>query len=119
MLAAGLLAGCGGGGNKNVTAAIPAEEKIVHVYNWVDYIGPTTIADFEARTGIKVVYDTFDSNEILETKLLTGHTGYDVVVPTATFLERLIRAGAFQRLDKSKRPNLVPMDPVVMRQLAA
>ena len=69
------------------TASLPrpaaAEEKVLNVYNWTDYIGETTIADFEARTGIKVSYDTYDSNEILETKMLTGRTGYDLVVPSA------------------------------------
>src|SRR4030095_6213335 len=74
--------------------------------NWSDYIDPTILEEFTKETGIKVVYDTFDSNEILETKLLAGRTGYDVVVPTANFLQRQIAAGVFQKLDKSKLPNL-------------
>ncbi|MEK1853223.1 MAG: polyamine ABC transporter substrate-binding protein [Phyllobacterium sp.] len=81
-------------------------DRVVNVYNWSDYIDPSILEDFTKETGIKVVYDTFDSNEILETKLLAGGTGYDVVVPTANFLQRQIAAGVFQKLDKSKLPNL-------------
>jgi len=81
------------------------DEKVVNVYNWSDYIGETTIKDFEAETGIKVRYDVFDSNELLETKMLAGKSGYDVVVPTGTFLSRQIEAGAFQKLDFSKLPH--------------
>ena len=72
-----------------------AEEKIVKVYNWSDYIDPKILEDFTKETGIKVVYDVFDSNEVLETKLLAGKTGYDVVVPTGSFLSRQITAGVF------------------------
>lgn len=82
-----------------------AQERVVNVYNWSDYIDASILEDFTKETGIKVVYDVFDSNEILETKLLAGGTGYDVVVPTATFLQRQIAAGVFQKLDKSKLPN--------------
>src|SRR5215471_11384872 len=85
------------------------KERVVNVYNWSDYIGPTVIADFTKQTGIKVRYDTFDSNDTLETKLLAGKSGYDVVVPTAPFLQRQIKAGVFQKLDKSKLPNLANM----------
>jgi putrescine transport system substrate-binding protein len=81
-------------------------DRVVNVYNWSDYIDPSILEDFTKETGIKVVYDTFDSNEILETKLLAGGTGYDVVVPTASFLQRQIAAGVFQKLDKSKLSNL-------------
>lgn len=92
-------------------AALPAaaQERVVHVYNWSDYIDDTILSDFTKETGIKVVYDTFDSNESAEAKLLAGGTGYDVVVPTADFLQRQIQAGVFQKLDKSKLPNLVNM----------
>jgi putrescine transport system substrate-binding protein len=83
-----------------------AQEKIVNVYNWSDYIDESILQDFEQETGIKVVYDVFDSNDILETKLLAGSTGYDVVVPTGAFLGRQIQAGVFQPLDKTKLPNL-------------
>src|SRR5581483_2977744 len=80
----------------------------VNVYNWSDYIDPAVLADFTKETGIKVQYDTFDSNDTLETKLLAGKSGYDIVVPSAYFLERQIKAGVFQKLDKSKLPNLWP-----------
>ena len=94
-----------------------AQERVVNVYNWSDYIDDTILADFTKETGIKVVYDVFDSNEILETKLLAGSTGYDIVVPTGSFLARQISAGVFQKLDKSKLANLSNMDPVVMDRL--
>lgn len=111
------LAACGGKKEGEEAAAAP-EEKVLFVYNWSDYIGETTIADFEAKTGIKVTYDVFDSNEVLETKLLAGRTGYDVVVPSASFLERQIKAGVFLKLDKSKLPNLVNMDQDIMQRVA-
>ncbi len=95
-----------------------AQERVVNVYNWSDYIDSSIIDDFTKETGIKVVYDTFDSNEILETKLLAGGTGYDVVVPTANFLARQIQAGVFQKLDKSKLPNLKNMWDVVAERTA-
>ncbi|MDO9418289.1 polyamine ABC transporter substrate-binding protein [Pararhizobium sp.] len=90
-------------------AVAAAQERVVNVFNWSDYIDASILEDFTKETGIKVVYDVFDSNEILETKLLAGGTGYDVVVPTATFLQRQIAAGVFQKLDKSKLPNLSNM----------
>ncbi|WP_204247765.1 polyamine ABC transporter substrate-binding protein [Kiloniella litopenaei] len=80
-------------------------EEVVNVFNWSDYIDEEILAEFEAETGIKVVYDVFDSNEVLETKLLAGSSGYDVVVPTGTFLARQIQAGVFQKLDQSKLTN--------------
>ena len=113
--AAAALAACGGSGDP---ATATEERKILHVYNWTDYIGDTTIADFEARTGIKVSYDTYDSNEILETKMLTGRSGYDIVVPSATPAERQIKAGVYRKLDKTKLPNLSNMDPEIMRRIA-
>lgn len=97
---------------------VSAEEKVLNVYNWSDYIAEDTIQKFEAETGIKVNYDVFDSNEIVEAKLLTGSTGYDVVVPTANFLERQIKAGVFQALDPAKLPNLKNMDPVISARVA-
>jgi putrescine transport system substrate-binding protein len=112
------LAACGGKKEGEEAAAAQPEEKVLFVYNWSDYIGETTIADFEAKTGIKVTYDMFDSNEVLETKLLAGRTGYDVVVPSASFLERQIKAGVFLKLDKSKLPNLVNMDPEIAKRVA-
>lgn len=114
-----MLAGCGDGSDVSAGQAAGPEDKILFVYNWADYIGQTTIADFEAKTGIEVTYDTYDSNEVLETRLLTGRTGYDVVVPTGNFLERLVKAGVFLKLDKSMLPNLSNMDPDIMRRVAA
>jgi putrescine transport system substrate-binding protein len=87
-----------------VAGAASAQE--VRVYNWSDYIDEDLLTKFEEETGIDLVYDVFDSNEVLETKMLAGGSGYDVVVPTGTFLQRQIQAGAFQKLDKSQLPNL-------------
>ena len=89
----------------------------VHIYNWSDYIGETTLADFEKATGIKPVYDVFDSNETLEGKLLAGRTGYDVVVPSNHFLGKQIKAGAFQPLDRSQLPNWKNLDPALLKRL--
>ena len=89
----------------------------VHIYNWSDYIGETTLADFQKETGIKPVYDVFDSNETLEGKLLAGRTGYDVVVPSNHFLGKQIKAGAFQKIDKSQLPNYKNLDPVLLKRL--
>jgi putrescine transport system substrate-binding protein len=117
--AAFVLAACGGSKESGGTnAAAAPEAKVLYVLNWSDYIGDTTIADFEAKTGIKVTYDFFDSNEVLETRLLAGRSGYDIVVPTAPFLERQIKAGVFRKLDKSKLPNLANMDPDIMKRTA-
>ena len=100
-------------------AGAPAgEEKVVSVYNWSDYIAEDTVANFEKETGIKVNYDVYDGNETLETKLLAGNSGYDVVVPSASFMERQIKAGVYQKLDKSKLPNLKNMDPEIMQRAA-
>ena len=102
-------------------AALPAAamaEGVVNVYNWSDYIGETTVADFEKETGIKVNYDVFDSNETLEAKLLSGNSGYDVVVPTANFLERQIQAGAFAPLDKAQLDNIGNMDADIAKIVA-
>ena len=79
-----------------------AQERTVNFYNWSNYVAPGVLEDFTKETGIKVVYDTFDANETLETRLLAGKSGYDVVVPTAYFLQRQITANIFQKLDKSK-----------------
>ena len=90
-----------------------AQENVVNVYNWSDYIAEDTVAKFEAETGIKVNYDVFDSNELVEAKLLAGASGYDVVVPSGFFLERQVAAGLFLPFDKAKLPNLSNIDPVV------
>ena len=101
-----------------LVSAAYAQERVVNVYNWSDYIDDSILADFTKETGIKVVYDTFDSNEIVETKLLAGGTGYDVVVPTAEFLGRQITAGVFQKLDKSKLSNIGNMWDMIMQRTA-
>ena len=95
-----------------------AKDREVRVYNWSDYIDKSILEDFTKETGIKVIYDVFDSNEVLETKLLAGGSGYDVVVPTGQFLARQIKAGVFQKLDKSKLPNLSNMWPEVSSRVA-
>jgi putrescine transport system substrate-binding protein len=100
------------------TAASAQSERVVNVYNWSDYIDPAVIEAFTKETGIKVRYDTFDANETLETKLLAGKSGYDVVVPTGYFLQRQITAGVFQKLDKSKLPNLKNVWPDIAAKLA-
>ena len=88
-----------------MAGAAQADNKVLHVYNWSDYIAPDTIANFEKESGIKVVYDVFDSNETLEAKLLAGKSGYDIVVPSNNFLAKQIKAGVYQELDKSKLSN--------------
>jgi putrescine transport system substrate-binding protein len=123
LLAAAVLAGCGGGSKEPAAtgAAAPAaagEEKVLNVYNWSDYIDPAVLEQFTKETGIVVRYDVFDSNEVLETKLLTGNSGYDIVVPSAYFLERQIQAGVFRTLDKSKLPNLANLDPELVARAA-
>jgi putrescine transport system substrate-binding protein len=97
------------------TAAV-AEE--VRVYNWSDYIDEDLLTKFEEETGLDLVYDVFDSNEVLETKMLAGGSGYDVVVPSGTFLQRQIAAGAFQKLDKSKLPNWDNLWDVILDRTA-
>jgi len=94
------------------------DEKVVNMYNWSDYIDLGVLADFTKETGIKVNYDVYDSNEMLETKLLAGNTGYDIVVPSASFLQRQIQAGVYQPLDKSRLSNLKNMDPELMQRVA-
>ena len=101
------------------TPTVAAEEpKVVNVLNWSDYIAEDTIANFEKETGIKVTYDVFDSNEVLEAKLMTGKSGYDVVVPSLTFLARQIEAGVFMPLDKSKLSNYGNLDPALQTAIA-
>ncbi len=98
--------------------AIAAQAEEVRVYNWSDYIDEELLSKFEEETGIKLIYDVFDSNDVLETKMLAGKSGYDVVVPSGTFLQRQISAGAFQKLDKSKLPNMGNMWDVIMERTA-
>ncbi len=121
------LVGCGGkppaGSSASGSSAAPAgstaEEKVLNVYNWSDYIAPEVVPNFEKEYGIKVHYDVFDSNEVLQTKLLAGQTGYDIVVPTANFLALQIKAGVFRKLDKSLLPNLKNVDPTMVKYFDA
>jgi putrescine transport system substrate-binding protein len=116
VLLPSLLAGCSE--HSAPGRAASESEKILNVYNWSDYIQPSVVEDFQKEYGIRVNYDVFDSNEILETKLLTGHTNYDLVVPSGAFLERQIAADIYQKLDKSALPNLKNVDPDVARATA-
>ncbi len=119
------IAGCGKKESTTEQAAAPGaptagqEEPVVNVFNWSDYIDEEVLKKFEQDTGIKVRYDVFDSNEILETRLLSGTSGYDLVVPSAYFLERQIKAGVFRKLDKSQLPNLANVDPDIAQREAA
>jgi putrescine transport system substrate-binding protein len=124
LLASLALSGCGRkpaepAADSAVGRGAGAEEKVLNVYNWSDYIDPAVIEAFQKETGITVSYDVFDSNEVLETKLLTGNSGYDVVVPSAYFLERQIQAGVFRKLDKSKLPNLGYLDEGLQMSIAS
>ncbi len=103
----------------SASAPAAAEDKVVNVYNWSDLIGAETLAAFTDATGIKVQYDTYDSDEVLETKLLTGGSGYDVVAPSATFLPHQIQAGVLMELDKSKIPNWQNLDPSLLKMVEA
>ncbi len=117
-VALSLLAACGGKEQGAPAADAGGEAKVLNVYNYSDYIAEDTIPNFEKATGIKVTYDVFDSDEMVETKLLTGDSGYDIVVPTLNFFGRQIQAGVFLPLDKSKIPNLANLDPEVMARIA-
>jgi putrescine transport system substrate-binding protein len=101
-----------------LSAPAKPADRVVNFYNWSNYVAPGVLETFTKETGIKVVYDTFDANETLETRLMAGKSGYDVVVPTAYFLQRQITAKIFQQLDKSKLPNLANAWPVVTQHLA-
>ncbi|MCU0760552.1 MAG: polyamine ABC transporter substrate-binding protein [Steroidobacteraceae bacterium] len=129
VAAALLLAACGGkppppggadapapGGVAGAAATV--EEPVLNVYNWSDYIERSVLEGFTRETGIKINYDMFDSNEVLETKLLTGGTGYDLVVPSGSYLQRQIQAKVYRKLDKSLLPNLVNLDPEFTRRVA-
>jgi putrescine transport system substrate-binding protein len=111
------LSACGGGKPAADGDSPAAASKVLNLYIWSDYLAPNTLSDFEKQTGIKVHVAYYDTNETLETKLLAGSSGYDVVVPTASYFERLIKAGAFMALDKSKLPNLKNMDPQLMARV--
>ncbi|MDX5332071.1 MAG: polyamine ABC transporter substrate-binding protein [Caulobacteraceae bacterium] len=104
LAVAALLAGCSQGD----------DQQTVRIYNWSDYIDPEILETFTTETGVATVYDTFDSNEVLETKMLQGGTGYDVVTPSNHNIPRYIEAGAIAELDKSKLPNLANLSPEIM-----
>ena len=125
FLVALMLAGCG----KKEVAVPPAApatglavatdpEKVLNIYNWSDYIADDTVKNFESRYGIKVNYDVFDSNELVETKMLAGSSGYDIVVPSSQFMERQVKAGVFARLDKTLLTNIGNLDPATLKQVA-
>ena len=114
------LNGCGGGKSPGDTAAKPAGgAKDLNLYIWSDYLAADTLSNFEKQFGIKVHPAYYDTNETLETKLLAGNSGFDIVVPTASYFERQIKAGAYLVLDKSKLPNLQNMDPQLMSRVAS
>jgi putrescine transport system substrate-binding protein len=100
------------------TGSAPATGKVLNLYIWSDYLAPNALPDFEKQTGIKVHVAYFDTNETLETRLLAGSSGFDIVVPTASYFERQIKAGVYLTLDKSKLPNLKYMDPQLMAKVA-
>jgi putrescine transport system substrate-binding protein len=102
------LGGCG------PQAPPGTEEKVLHIYNWADYIGKSTISGFERRTGIQVVYDTYDADETLEAKMMAGDSGYDVVSTSTDYFARQIKAGIYQKLDRSKLSNWKNLDPHVL-----
>jgi putative spermidine/putrescine transport system substrate-binding protein len=94
------------------------EEKVLNLYNWSDYFAPDTLSEFQKETGIKVRYDAYDSDETLQSKLMTGDSGYDLVWPTNDFMAKQIQSGAFLKLDKSKLPNLKYLDPALLKLMA-
>ena len=121
LLLLGLLSACSGrDGETSATAAAHDAssaddgEKVLNVYSWGDYIAPDTVSNFETETGIKVRYDVFDNNEVLETKLLSGHSHYDIVVPTDIYFDRQRQAGVYRELDKRSLPNLANVDPEIL-----
>ena len=98
-------------------SAVTHADETVNISNWNGYIADDTLVNFNKETGIKATYDIHDSNEVLESKLMTGNTGYDVVSPSNHFLSRLIKAGAIQKLDRSQLPNWKNLDPALMKKL--
>jgi putrescine transport system substrate-binding protein len=113
------LAACQREGTRAIRTAAPAEEPVLNVYNWADYIAKHTIAQFEQETGIRVVYDTYDSDATMETKMMAGDSGYDVVSTSTDYMSRQIKAGVYSRLDRSKLPNWSNLDPHVLAVMAA
>jgi putrescine transport system substrate-binding protein len=115
VLTASALCACSPGPHGNAAS----EEKVVNIYNWADYIGKDTLAQFERETGIKVVYDTYDADETLEAKMMAGDSGYDVVSTSTDYFSRQIKAGIYQELDRSKLPNWKNLDPGVLTREAS
>ena len=113
-----LAMGMSGCSRQGAAPATAGDDKVLNIYQWSDYIAPDTVANFEKETGIKVRFDTYSSNEILETKVLTGKTNYDIVMPSGQFFERQRMAGVYQKLDKAALPNLVNLDPEIMQRIA-
>ena len=111
-----MLAACGGS-DKNTSdkAGQAGNQNVLRIYNWSEYVDPETVADFEKKNGIKVTYDVYDSDETLESKVLTGKSGYDIVGPSNTFVGRQIKAGAYQKIDKSLIPNYKNLNPELMK----
>jgi putrescine transport system substrate-binding protein len=124
--AAFLASACGGGkpgtsgegGAAGAGGAAGGGAKVLNLYIWSDYLAPNTLSDFETQTGIKVHVSYFDTNETLETRLLAGASGFDIVVPTASYFERQIKAGVYLTLDKSKLPNFKNLDPQLLAKVA-
>lgn len=98
--------------------AVAAEEKVLNVYNWADYIAPDTISNFQKETGIRVRYDNYDGNETLHAKLVAGKSGYDIVVPASSWAKIQLQGGLLQKLDKTQLPNWQNLDPVILTQLS-
>jgi putrescine transport system substrate-binding protein len=113
------LSACGGHKSGSEPATADAGSgKVLNLYIWSDYLAPNTLSDFEKQAGIKVHVAYYDANETLETKLLAGSSGFDIVVPSASYFERQIKAGVYLTLDKTKLPNLKNMDPQLMSRVA-
>ena len=113
-MAAALVSACGSDPHATADGKDAPEEKVLYVYNWADYIGKNTLADFERATGIKVVYDTYDADETLEAKMMAGDSGYDVVSTSTDFFSRQIKAGIYQPLDRAKLPNWKNLNPRIL-----
>jgi putrescine transport system substrate-binding protein len=115
-----LLGACNSGGSNPATAQSKAGDDgtALNLFIWSDYLAPSALSDFEKQTGIKVHVAYYDNNETLETRLLAGQSGFDIVVPTASYFERQIKAGVYLTLDRSKLPNLKNMDPQLMSRAA-